>query len=184
MLGSCGQPQTTELGRLTHTLQLQHQVIQSPPHLHMLLLDSLGVYKDICQQNAKGFKILSVALEGKCESWQAAEYGMDAPQSHLLHPSIQTVIQKENQNNFRCKGRKKDTFLTSARNDPRSRTKQTKEGENLLSLCTVSWHNADRVLCSTRIQRHWHQHSLLIFSSPSSWCLLRQRSQFEATHSA
>lgn len=107
MLGSCGQPWTTELGRLTPSLQLGYQVIQPPPHLHMLLLDSSGVCKDICQQNAKGFKILSVALEGKCESWQAAEYGTDAPKSHLLHPSIQTVIQKVTQDNFRCKGREK-----------------------------------------------------------------------------
>lgn len=159
-------------------------MIQPSPHLHMLL-DSSGVYKDICQQNAKGFKILSVALEGKCESWQAAENGMDAPKSHLLHPSVQTVIQKVTQDNFSCKGRKKDTFLTSARNDPRSRTKQTtKEGEKLLSLCTVSWHNAASVLCSTRIQHHWHQHSTLIFPFPSSRCSLRQRSQLEATRSA
>lgn len=114
--------------------QLRHQVPQPPPHLHKLLLDSSGVYKDICQQNAKGFKILSVALEEKCESWQAAEYGTDAPRSHLLQPSIQTVIQKVTQDHFRCKGRKKDTFLTSARKDPRSGTKQTtKEGEKLLA---------------------------------------------------
>lgn len=63
MLGSCGQPWITELGRLTPSLQFRYQVIQPPPHLHMLLLDSSGVYRDICRQNAKGFKILSVALE-------------------------------------------------------------------------------------------------------------------------